>query len=121
MQLGFEMKGNNMCTIYLDNINIASGPGNPLSISTTSTKNSLLFFPNPANDELNVNYFLAAGISDPVIAIYDAAGKLCFRQQLSPDQKTIKLNISKLPEGLFFCTIESGNTVLKSGKFSIVR
>ncbi|HET6992461.1 MAG TPA: T9SS type A sorting domain-containing protein, partial [Bacteroidia bacterium] len=93
----------------------------PLSSIDFASENSLLLFPDPANGELNVNYLLPHGTTDAVLKVYDARGRICMQQQLNEDQKTIRLDISGLQEGLFFCTIESGNAVLKNGKFSIVR
>ncbi|HJY14092.1 MAG TPA: T9SS type A sorting domain-containing protein, partial [Flavobacterium sp.] len=68
---------------------------------------SIKIYPNPAKDILNIE--LPANIKNFSLEINDMSGKL-----ISTHGNESKINVSKLPNGVYLCTIKSdGETITK--------
>ena len=85
--------GNN---IWIDNVNIFNGPA---SIQETGVNSSLVIFPNPVKDVLNINYDKAISQID----VYDVNGKLV--KTLTTVGSSI--NVSDLSDGIYMLNIQT--------------
>jgi hypothetical protein len=75
--------------------------------------NSLVIFPNPFSDELNLQIKNSDGFEKSII-LYDITGKACLRQQLSSSEEIIYT--SRLRQGLYMLQIYSGARLVGSQK-----
>lgn len=98
--------GNN---IYVDNINI-SNTSCTTGIVDLNSANGLNLFPNPVNDELNVNFNLDANV--PVtINVYNMVGELVSTKSLgtmSSGKQTVQLGTAELSNGLYMVELVAG-------------
>jgi uncharacterized delta-60 repeat protein len=86
---------------YFSSLNLA------VNESNKSTKN-IIFFPNPANNALNIN--LNNNFSQHLdIFIYDCSGHLLKQSNINDDKQIKKINISDLAAGVYFIQCISGN------------
>ena len=69
----------------------------------------LKIWPNPATDLLYLDLPGTPG-QDPVLSIYDASGRICLQEQLSAGS----VNISRLPQGIYFLRLRSGPEIFCS-------
>ncbi|MEO0338061.1 MAG: T9SS type A sorting domain-containing protein [Bacteroidota bacterium] len=70
-------------------------------------------WPNPANDELSIEAVLPEQPNQLILEVRSTVGQLVIRRQL--DQRTAvneRLNISVLPEGLYFLTLRTENAIV---------
>jgi hypothetical protein len=76
-------------------------------------------YPNPAANVLTLEYEMEnAGAT---VVIFDASGKEMLRQNLSPDAKTVALDVSYFATGAYVWRIESNGMIVATEKFSVVR
>lgn len=83
------------------------------SVSEVSSTFTLLenVYPNPAIDELTVNYVLSSR-SDVLLSIYDLSGKRIVERKISdqiPGRHQFAFDISKLSKGAYILQMESGS------------
>lgn len=69
-----------------------------LGIAEIKDENSILIFPNPANEDITINSDLSS--KNVVMSIYNIEGQLIMRQKLQKIKTTI--NISLLERGMYF-------------------
>ena len=62
--------------------------------------------PNPFNSECRINYSIA---NDGVLEITDISGKIVHKQKLDARKNSVIWSADKLPSGLYFARINSGN------------
>ncbi|MFB0924906.1 MAG: T9SS type A sorting domain-containing protein, partial [Vicingaceae bacterium] len=99
-----DINNDNMLDVVIGNMSggltLFMGDSAFVAVNDVETEISTIkLYPNPANDELNVD------LGDNVIygatmQVYDVIGKVMFSQNVS--QKTLKINISKFPSGMYF-------------------
>ena len=98
----------------------------PVALSTTSgisnnTSNAeFKVYPNPANDNFNVNY----SISDAqvgTVQVFDVTGKLVYSQKLDANSNSINIETEKWNTGLYSCRIIVNNNIVMNSKISIVK
>jgi peroxiredoxin len=75
----------------------------------------LALFPNPANDFLMVNGDMLKN-ANARIFVLNSIGKVVYNEAIVTVSENIKLDINKLPSGVYFVQIVSGNEVV-SKKF----
>ncbi len=83
--------------LYLDNINVT---GIITNTNDLSSQSNISIFPNPTNGNLtitNVNNIKS-------IQVYNSLGQLVYQTKNST-KNTIRINLSKLPEGLYFINL----------------
>lgn len=87
--------------IYLDDIQLITKQTNPIL-----EKEKVLVVPNPATDQLNVQ-FLGNPPKLKSVAIYNAIGQLIFRKSASAvnAQNRIEFNLANEPNGVYFVKI----------------
>lgn len=78
---------------------------------------SIFIYPNPANDELTIEYNLK---EDGQLLVFSSIGHILKENILSMDQSSIKLNTSNWKEGIYFIKIHSGDQELFSDKIIII-
>jgi len=89
-------------------------------INTTDFVNSIVLYPNPANDFISIN---VSGTSDVKINIYDVTGKLIsspINETSNQTNSVYKLDIKTLPSGIYFASVETNNTS-KTLKFVVAK
>ncbi len=78
-------------------------------------------YPNPASTQVSFDYTLQAGIKNAYIRIYDIAGKQIMAYPLNPAEKTVKLPVNELVEGIYFYALSVDNKHLVVRKLIINR
>jgi hypothetical protein len=85
--------------------------------------NSLFIFPNPAKDELKIEYKKTTlAMSDVLLyEIMNVNGKVVANGKLNSTQTINSIDISKLTNGIYVLSIQKNNTFLEKKKFIIAR
>lgn len=78
-------------------------------------------YPNPASAQVSIDYKLQAGTRDAFIRIYDIAGRQIMTHPLNPAEKTAKLQVNELDEGIYFYALIIDNKPLIVRKLIISR
>lgn len=100
--------------MYIDDVT-TNGIPQPLAISNTIVHRSIMVYPNPANGTLFIS---AASTTELHCKIYSVSGELMFSKTVSGKGA---IDISSLPEGMYFYDIIDGSGPVQRGKFTIVR
>jgi hypothetical protein len=87
-----------------------------VKIDDPFVRNSFSIFPNPASDLVYLHFKDIR--NHGVIKIQDVSGR-CFLKTITNDE--VKLDISGIPEGMYFVSISDGNNVFSSKKLFILR
>lgn len=80
-------------------------------------KKQLAIYPNPASEELNIDYSFKEKTE---LTVFDPDGKVCIKKECSPGEKFVKINIRNLAEGVYFVKLNSGEGYSAS-KFIVLR
>ena len=101
--------GNNM---YIDNINIYEGtPSDDLVAGITENEliQNLVLYPNPTDDELNVQFSLESS-QEVIVQIQDLSGKVLQNNLINANTGTnlVFMNTSELSSGMYFMKINIG-------------
>lgn len=85
-----------------------------LQLKSTTVKNEIQFYPNPGNEELNINFYDYKKGNYEVI-IYDVNGKKIMNQNINVFNifQKLKINTSDLTEGVYFININGTDTSIK--------
>lgn len=78
---------------------------NCVGIQTHQSANSIIVYPNPANDEVWVKSTLSGEVH---IEIYDVVGKLVIKKQSVQNGTATKIDIKTLQDGVYFVKVASG-------------
>ncbi|MBN8695459.1 MAG: T9SS type A sorting domain-containing protein [Bacteroidetes bacterium] len=92
----------------------------PLEESAEIETLAVQVYPNPAEDQLNVQ-FSQALLLDTSFNIYDLAGKLVFSTQLKAGTEKSEITGFDLSNGMYIYKVSSGGEVLQQGKLSIIK
>jgi hypothetical protein len=76
----------------------------------TTTNNNLLLslFPNPSSSMTAVRFSFPPRITEAVVTLYDLFGHTVYEQKTS--DTAIRLDVSSLPTGVYFCRVQAGMT-----------
>ena len=77
-------------------------------------------YPNPATNNAYINYSIPFG-SDAVVALYDVCGKLEQEYVLTDNMGILSLDLSQLPAGVYFYSINANGKIVKSDKLIVIR
>ncbi len=94
-----------------------------LITSTNSIQNKLFqisFYPNPANDKLNIAIHLEQGQAGSLL-VYDLTGKLVLSHTLNESNDATEISATSLSPGMYIYKLNVNNDNLKSGKLIIIR
>lgn len=101
-------------TVYCDTV-----WAKPAMISE-SPNSSISVYPNPASEILTVSLTVLS--EEPMrYVLYDITGKVIFQKSWKPHSLIENLDVSRIPEGLYFISIYQQEQRLYSGKISIKR
>ena len=88
-------------------------PDNITEIDQLANHPQLSFFPNPADQQLNLRYFLPNPSSSVQVRIHNLKGEQFLQQEMKSSAKgELALDLSKLAAGQYFCTLTSGEVVI---------
>jgi hypothetical protein len=93
----------------------------PSTQNKESLASSFSAFPSPANTQLNIQYDITEKTANTVIRVFDINGKEQMKEEIVPENNTHVLDVSALAPGMYLWRIESGDQILHSDKFFIVR
>ena len=113
----FDTWGNK--TDAIRQVNLLSGL--LTDIEDENTKNKIVVYPNPAQNELTLS--ISSSKTDHAkIEVIDMQGRILFTEnhEFASGNNSIKLNISNLPNGNYLCKVETGNGVYRE-KIVVVR
>ncbi|MBW3520327.1 T9SS type A sorting domain-containing protein [Flavobacterium sp. NKUCC04_CG] len=109
----------------LQQLIIVSGDGsqaiyNSQRLSTSRfEKSTFKIFPNPVRDQLQFEWDAAQTFSPLQLEIYDISGKLCLKQQLVTEQKSIPLQ--NLSSGMYIVKVKNQSGVLLASEKILVQ
>lgn len=97
-------------------MNSASAPiwGGALSVNEQSSVNVINAYPNPANDNMNVNLNLVQN-ENVTIEMYSLTGELISSENMgdmSAGDHTVALNTANLADGMYIMTVRAGASVV---------
>jgi hypothetical protein len=88
-------------------------PDNVTAVDQVASHPQLSFFPNPADQQLNLRFSLPNASSDVKVRIHNLKGEKLLEQEVKSSAKgELALDLSKLAAGQYFCTLESGKVVI---------
>ncbi len=88
-------------------------PDNVTAINQVAAHPQLSFFPNPADQQINLRFSLPNASSDVKVCIHNLKGEKLIEQEVKSSAKgELTLDLSKLAVGQYFCTLESGKVVI---------
>jgi len=76
-------------------------------------------FPNPASSFVRINYRFPSSNDNGKLRIMDLTGKTVMTYTLQGTNNTLRINISDLTRGLYFCTIYYKGQLIKSNKLIV--
>jgi len=88
-------------------------PDNVTATDAQNPRPQLSFFPNPAEQQLNLRYFLPNSAATVQVRIHNLKGDKFLEQEVKASAKgELALDLSKLASGQYFCTLTSGEVVI---------
>jgi len=85
------------------------------------SKSHLLIYPNPARDEIKIEYKIENEIGNATLKIFNLEGKLVYSVILQSPTGVQKINVENFRNGHYICILEANETELQHMKFSIKR
>lgn len=86
---------------------------NTVDLIPESVLDAHIISANPAQEELNIQFFSKQAVPNLSLVVFDLAGKPLQNQTLNvvSGQQTIKITIGHLPAGVYQAVLKQGNTV----------
>ena len=77
------------------------------------TFSSLLLFPNPASNEVNVEWYMVTDTNDVNVEfdLFDVTGRLVGTWTFIPGQKLMKIDLTNISAGNYFLRMSNGKIV----------
>lgn len=75
----------------------------------TESPTQLKAFPNPVSNRLTIMYDLPFGIESAILTVTDLQGRMISNYPVQGNTNRLDLQVSQLPDGVYFYTIHSGN------------
>lgn len=112
-QLRLHLNDQSVVNLALDDLNYYRYLPDGVTQITEADRPELRFFPNPADQELNLRFNLPELAGSTEVRLHNLKGEVVLVQELnSTANGEAKLDLSKLPAGQYFCTLRSGKTVI---------
>jgi hypothetical protein len=99
--------------------NIRMDPDAPDATDEETFANSILLFPNPATNLLNIAFQQPLG-SDGNIFITDIHGRVATRQTVEKAQPHLQVNLDDFSAGIYFLNVQTSDGVFAK-KFVVAR
>ena len=95
--------------------------GFPTTITEVIAKKDVNFsvYPNPASDNLTINYNIDANVSSASVDVFDVVGKRVLTHKLLGAKGVLKVGVSDLKSGIYFYTIKADGQTLKTERVII--
>ncbi len=88
-------------------------PDNVTAVNEVNQHPLLSFYPNPAEEQLNLRYFLPNPSSTIQVRIHNLKGEQFIQQDMKSSAKgELVIDLNKLAAGQYFCTLTSGEVVI---------
>jgi len=113
--LCFEKNG---ITLYSDPNFTNCYENYPSGIENISVQYTILLFPNPSKQQINIKYALQ-GKENGMIKIMDIAGKILASYSLKTEETQLSINDLNLSSGVYLCQFEVNNTIVSTKKLII--
>ena len=112
--INLHLTDESIVSFQLDELdNYRYTPDNVTAVDQVANHPQLSFFPNPADQQLNLRFSLPNASSDVKVRIHNLKGEKLLEQEVkSSDKGELALDLSKLAAGQYFCTLESGKVVI---------
>ena len=94
-------------------------------VTPTSTGASVLspvvanVFPNPASEQINVNYSNLKIANNPTLEVYNMLGSKVYTTRLLSSSGQIEIPTAQLKSGIYFCTIQENNKRIFTSKIAV--
>ena len=83
------------------------------NVAELNNRPSLTFYPNPAEQELNLQYSLPYATQNLSVTIHNLKGeKVLVKQLTSSKDGKVTLALNNLATGQYFCTLSAGDMVI---------
>ena len=95
----------------------------PLTVSNVVAENSMKLYPNPASNNITINYNQTGAATNASVSITNLVGQKVLTQDIeskSAGQKQVTVDISALSAGIYVAELEI-NGVKTLSKFSVVK
>ena len=69
-------------------------------------ENTIKFFPNPANEELNIAFNLQSNVEVNQILIYNSIGQLIREEEIIFKNNSGSINVTDLPNGVYYLNLK---------------
>lgn len=96
-------------------INLLAGHGADVSENSISLGEA---YPNPASSQVHFNYSFD-GSSALNAVVYNLLGQEVKAQALHGNQGRLSIDVADLQPGIYFCSIQVNNTIVKTEKFVV--
>lgn len=111
MQLKFSFESDGGNNLFLDEINLYQGNPSTTGISELAGLDNLILYPNPAEDELNIQFSVNEN-ADVQLVVQDIMGKQIRTELIkaTTGKNLVMMNTSDLSSGMYFMNIVQENT-----------
>ncbi len=89
-----------------------------VGVAELNTANiNIKLYPNPANDFFWLDYDISHATGNGKLIIYNTFGEVVLQKTIFNYFKTVKVDCSSLPQGVYYILLEQDNRKVGSGKF----
>lgn len=110
----FTNSNNNNGGDVIKNATLAINENSSIGINETATDGAFIVFPNPANEVINISFYLYESVA-VTAEVFDISGRLVKREttgNLSPGRHEIKFNAhNTMQPGVYFICLHDGTKV----------
>lgn len=94
----------------------------PVGIAENKTKVSLgAPYPNPTNESVQIAFDIQDAGDNTTVSIYSAMGRLIRTETLNGQQGLYRVNTSDFAAGLYYISMQSGDSSLATRKFTVTK
>jgi hypothetical protein len=96
---------------FIDNINLSGA----VSIDETKLNQVFRIYPNPVIDDINISFYSISKLTNPVLELYDAMGRLVNSKKLNnlvSGANEIQLPSSNLDAGWYLIVVKSQEKII---------
>lgn len=83
---------------------------NPISVEEYSNVIVSEPFPNPTNNEFQINYSITNTNEESTLTIYNNQGQKVKSIKLNPLHSTVSISVKELPPGIYYYQVNSKNS-----------
>jgi hypothetical protein len=98
------------------NCNLNNQANSIIQNNDNTNKSSFNVFPNPFNENVNIEYNLPKNSINPLIEIFDALGKSIKKINLQDTEGNLVLNSTEFSKGIYFYVISANGEIIQDKK-----